>query len=107
MLWGFFDPSRSWHPGACSEIHPAALRATMHKGRRAEHLVSRYRARHHIVAPSTSNGLAKDTAFELESRKLKLRRIELLAPQRTIGVLDSWDLQAIRRHALRAIGRSP
>ena len=103
--WGFVAPARTWHPGACTEIRQNALRAKMHKGTGAEEMSPRYRARYYLVEPTWSNGLRKDTAFELDGHCFKRRPMALLSLSRHIGTLDPSDLAALRARALRAIGR--
>jgi hypothetical protein len=96
-LWGFVAPSRDWHPAACMRVDETRKRATMIHGTGAEHINARYRSKYHLVEPSLSNGLVKPTAFKLDPRTLKLRPLNLIAPEHTLGFLDDDDFNSLWR----------
>ena len=87
-FWGFHAFSRDMHPGACLEanVHHAKLvQGTDHASYAA--------ARHTcvLVDPSPENGLSKKTAFILEPRRFRAKKIGLMHFDRLRGRLSEED----------------
>jgi|GEM_PF-1386263 len=102
-LWGFFDPERTRHPGACWDINNKTLRVSMLKGTDARNIPDGHWWRYHEIRPSGTNGLKKPTAFDLEPFQFKLRRLCANAPPHTntLGFLDENELSSIKQARLR------
>lgn len=92
--WGFDAVGRNEHPGACTAVQSEAGQAILLKGTDARNVRRTY-SHHVIVKPTTSNGLAKPTAFALEPRPFRMHRVALLHRERQLGRLDDADLELL------------
>jgi hypothetical protein len=97
--WGFEVVSATDHPGACTHYQLGAGDAILVKGTDAEHV--RHPRRFFFADASAANGLQKRTAFELVPRPFRLHRLRLFFPERHMGRLDEFTLQALRAELAR------
>ena len=102
--WGFDSATSDDHPGACTSECAADRCAVLVKGTDSDHL--RSRAGYYVVASTPSNGLQKQTAFQLAPRFIKLHRIRTYYPERRLGHLEEADLLALQDEMARLHGRS-
>jgi hypothetical protein len=91
--WGFEGTSSDDHPGACAHYRERARQAILVKGTDADTV--RSPRRYYFVAPTSGNGLTKETAFELVPRYFRLHRIRLFYPERHLGWLDDAALHGL------------
>ncbi len=94
-MWGFQAVGRVEHPGACTLCGTEHRYAILLKGTDAEGCPHRF-PRVVTVLASRANGLIKTTAFTIEPRKFRLRKIELLHENRLVGRLDRHDLSLLQ-----------
>jgi hypothetical protein len=86
--WGFRAYNRDSHPGVCtaSDGHLA----TLIQGTDPIAVIAAGRA-HVLIDPSPENGLKKQTAFKLEPRRFRARKIGLMHFDRLRGRLSEED----------------
>lgn len=98
-FWGFQAIGRDDHPGACTRCDAAAALAILVKGSD----IAGLRGLHGylVIGPTRDNGLKKPTAFALQPRPFRLRRVLLMHPNRRIGQLDADDALRLQRELER------
>jgi len=94
-MWGFDAVGRIEHPGACTSCTPHQRQAVLLQGTDAK-LAGRGYPQVVVISPSAPNGLTKPTAFAVEPRIFRLRKVELLAKDRRIGTLEPAELNLLR-----------
>ena len=95
-MFGFDAVGRTEHPGACVYVTPDSQLVAMSKGTDGQNLNWRYRANYVLVEPDEAFGLSKLTAFSTQTRRLKIRKIMLLYPERHLGRLSDEILRKLR-----------
>lgn len=95
-LYGFEAVDRTEHPGACVYVTPDLQLVAMSKGTDGHNLNWKYRANYVLVEPDEAFGLSKLTAFSTQTRRLKIRKIMMLYPERHIGRLSDEILRKLR-----------
>ena len=100
--WGFEAYGRVEHPGACVGYDRRGVHVTMLKG--TDPKSARYEHVHVLVDASDSNGLSKQTAFQIQPRTFRARRVALLYPERFLGSLSSKDLERMQAELIRLFG---
>ena len=104
-IWGFHAEGRMEHPGVCVSVNPQSGTAFMLKGTDAQRAVARWRT-YVVVNPDATNRLSKPTAFALEPRRFRIRKIVLLHHDRKIGSLASADFERLQSE-LRRVFSTP
>jgi hypothetical protein len=84
--WGFASFGREQHPGVCMGVTTAGRDGVFLKGRGADD--RHKRSDEAIVAPTDSNGLGKDTYFNLRPRAIPMAQVHMYHNNRWLGTLE-------------------
>lgn len=94
--WGFAAVGRDDHPGACVHRSPTLDEAVVLRGKSMPPPLP-YRNLWVEIEADSGNGLDHRTFFDTTSRRLPVKRVLLLYPERTRGRLSSVDLEKLRK----------
>lgn len=100
-MWGFKAVGREDHPGACIFCSTEKREALLSKGTSVGSGAARRLEHPYLIGPDPTNGLTKETAFDLVPKRFRLQRVLLMEPERKLGQLDPVDLKIMQDEYLR------